>query len=269
MTPITEICNLCDCKIRITDLTQDSDEYVNSTMFTKDNQITTEGYVYIEDNRFNYSDTVTVNIIQYISTSETTTKVTLGTLHNSKMDEAYYSPDKDGYYQITHLILPTFNENLNGEDFQKLIISGITYYMADVSDCENVQFYKYWYNESTNQIVLSTAEAEELIEVNNNYTTISKKILNTFSVCELYDCYIKLCKSLLNNANLKCSNKNSDLDDLIFKRDFVWMTLNVIEYCIEKGQYLEAQRILEKLSTCGSFCQDINNVKPCGCGCGK
>lgn len=63
------------------------------------------------------------------------------------------------------------------------------------------------------------------------------------------------------------------------------MTLNVINYLVEKGDFLEAQRILEKVNTCGGFCGTTSSSsgsssssgcgcsqsikKSSGCGCGK
>ena len=48
------------------------------------------------------------------------------------------------------------------------------------------------------------------------------------------------------------------------------MTINVMRYNIEKGNFLEAQRILESINYCNGFCQqDIEITKLSGCGCGK
>jgi len=55
----------------------------------------------------------------------------------------------------------------------------------------------------------------------------------------------------------------------IFNRDLVWMTINVIKYSIEIGQYYEAQRFLENLIGCGNICAEYisDNKKGSGCGC--
>jgi len=42
-----------------------------------------------------------------------------------------------------------------------------------------------------------------------------------------------------------CSPKCEPMDIDYFPRDFLWMTLNIIDYLVRYGQYLEAQRILE------------------------
>lgn len=71
-----------------------------------------------------------------------------------------------------------------------------------------------------------------------------------------------MCNEILNMNLLKCKSKNADLDNLIFKRDFVWMTINVIKYSVSLGQYAEAQRILEQVNTCNGFViQLITNIK--------
>jgi hypothetical protein len=47
------------------------------------------------------------------------------------------------------------------------------------------------------------------------------------------------------------------------------MTINVIKYSIEIGQYYEAQRFLENLIGCGNICAEYisDNKKGSGCGC--
>lgn len=65
----------------------------------------------------------------------------------------------------------------------------------------------------------------------------------------------------------KCANNSYDAD--IYARDFIWMTLNIIDYLINFKQFLEAERILSMFRTCGGFCEKPSGgFKPgrsCGC----
>ena len=55
MTPLVKICNTGKCAIVITDLTQDSNEYVTESI--------PDAEAYYERNKFKYSETYTINII--------------------------------------------------------------------------------------------------------------------------------------------------------------------------------------------------------------
>ena len=61
MTPLVRICNIDKYSILITDITQDSNEYI------PENIVDTE--VYYTKNKFKYSETATINIIQKVTTS--------------------------------------------------------------------------------------------------------------------------------------------------------------------------------------------------------
>ena len=66
-------------------------------------------------------------------------------------------------------------------------------------------------------------------------------------------------------AHCRPNCKPKDVD--YFSRDFLWMTLNVMDYLIERGQFNEAQRILEAINYCGGFCNNIKNDNKSMCGC--
>ena len=59
---------------------------------------------------------------------------------------------------------------------------------------------------------------------------------------------MELFDSLLN----KCLS--SEYSNDIYARDFIWMTLNIIDYLVQFEQYMEAERIIEEFSSCGGFC---------------
>ena len=133
---------------------------------------------------------------------------------------------------------------------------------------DNGQFYK-----SIDGGITSELITYELIkEINPVTTNIAKCKKSTFSICFLYKCYINYCKQILEQNISKCITKDSDL---VFRRDFVWMTINVIKYYLENGQLDEAQRLLEETMSCNGFCKSnilkysLTNNTVSGCGCGN
>ena len=57
--------------------------------------------------------------------------------------------------------------------------------------------------------------------------------------------------------------------DLIFRRDLVWMAINVIKYLTECSQLAEVERIIEIIKGCNSLCSnDKYSMKSyAGCNC--
>lgn len=259
MTPLIEVCNIGDCTLAITDLTQQSNEYINE----KESNVE----VYYKQNKFKYSETCTINILQknYFSEQENgeSYKIinTYFTDHCSYLDEQYIKLDQDGYYTIYHIILPTvqwLEEELKKENN----ITKQKDFNIYVTDCKKTYHYC---NETK---TLTEVDSKLISQINYEDTTISRICYDYFNICKLFECYIKLCKSIFNNINLRCINKNSDVSESIFNRDFLWMTINVIKYHIEKKEFLEAERILESINYCNRFCQqDIQTNKTSGCGC--
>lgn len=249
MNPIVEICNIKN-KIRITDLTQDSNEYIPENIV--------DTLPYNQNNKFKYSETCTINIIQYNSTKECTILKTIYSPHCSFLDEAYYDMSKDGYYTVHHFILPTtdwLTKELEKE--QSIIQEDINIYVTDG------EYIYHYVNEE-----LTKVDPEILIEVNDDGTTISKTQVDTFSIYYLYRCYIYLCKQILDKLNIRCLNQNSNLSESIFNRDFLWMSINVIKYHVEMDSLIEAQRLIENLDKCGSLCKNRTiQYNTSGCDC--
>lgn len=243
MIPIIKICSLDSCKIVVTDLTQDSDEYIPEDSDNLE--------LYYQRNRFKYSETLTINILQKNKFDSSEIIQTTFTDHCSHLDEQYLTLDTDGYYTIHHIILPTTDWLENNISLK----SDLEIY---VTDGQKIYHYK---NKELHEV-----ESQVIAEINNENTTISRVSSDQFSICHLFNCYIKLCKGIFEGVNLRCINKNKPTES--FSRDFLWMTINVIKYHIEKNEFLEAQRILEMINYCNGFCQNDNfTIKSSGCGC--
>jgi hypothetical protein len=106
-----------------------------------------------------------------------------------------------------------------------------------------------------------------MLERNNEGTTIKRCKVDVFYTGNLQHCYIEYCKSLFESQLGKC---NSLSDDIVFARDFIWMTLNIIDYLVGFKQYLEAERLLESFTSCNGYCSGKKRIKTkSGCGCSK
>lgn len=248
------ICDIGKCKIRITDYTQDSEEYLPEDVL--DEEELQSAYV---NNRFKYSYTCTINIIQYTSLEKSEIKKVIITPHDVFLDETYYQTEQDGFYTIHHFVLPNvfwLEEELSKE--HNFLDNDIAVFVTDG---------KFIYQYVKDKLIKK--DPEVLIMVNPEDTTISKEVKTVFQICKLYNCYINLCKKLLNLPLKRCANEYDDSSDLIFKRDFIWMTINVIKYYTQYDQLYEAQRILEMVNYCNNFCQDDykNPSKTSKCGC--
>jgi hypothetical protein len=102
------------------------------------------------------------------------------------------------------------------------------------------------------------------MERNVEGTTIKKCKIEVFFTGNLQQCYINHCKKFFTNGLNQCSDASDDT----FTRDFIWMTLNVLDYLIGFKQFKEAQRILENFDKCGGFCDNSRIIKNnCSCGC--
>ena len=117
---------------------------------------------------------------------------------------------------------------------------------------------------------IKTVDSGVIANINTENTTISRVDIDQFMIYQLYDCYIKICKSLFNDISIRCK-KSDNFDENTYKRDFLWMTINVLKYHIEFGNFGEAERILEEVNYCGGFCNGSNvcTMSANGCGCCK
>ena len=251
-------------KITIEDYSQEYDQYF------PENQITQEY------GRYKYSECKTLNVIMKIDSGKITLVDVL--LHNHDqlvedpttpgsylydLEKTEFTVRKDGYYNVNHIVLPTmewFNKTylLQNDDYKSAFAS--VYIIADDN-----KIYKFVNNDFVECTI------KEIIERNHEGTTIEKCIIDVFYTGFLQLCYINYCRKLFakltKGCNYECSQ--DDVKDLTYIRDFLWMTLNTIDYQISFKQYMEAQRLLEMTNYCGSFCQnqELNAGPSTGCGC--
>lgn len=299
--PVFTVCNVGNNQIQIKDLSQENDFYLPEDV---DSDFDLD--IRYKEKVFKYSDTYTINYIQYTSTKQKDYLTTIFTSHDSFLDEAYYDIPKDGYYTIFHFILPTVNwledivdRTINGNlgflqetSYTLYVTDGCKIYIVDkeklLEDIKEPEIDTT--NDSENIGDIPNSESSTIIEkpfnilnylikvedlaalmnsnlnLTNQNTTISISKKDTFSINRLYDCYISISKDYFNSTDLRClTNTNADLT---FKRDFLQMTINILKYRVENKQLFEAQRVLEAINGCGSFCKSIklnSNINNCGC----
>lgn len=104
-----------------------------------------------------------------------------------------------------------------------------------------------------------------LIDTNLVYTDTDQ-----VSVVKMRECYINLCKQIFESqAVTKCYNKASIDSELIFKRDFVWAAINIIQYLTESNMLEEANRVISVINGCNGLCNNSNSNSDGECGCSK
>lgn len=97
-----------------------------------------------------------------------------------------------------------------------------------------------------------------------------KQSLTLVSIENMIKCYINYCKEIFKTrTSSNCFSANTISSELIYKRDLVWMAINIIKYLIEGKLYLEIQRIISLLEGCNGLCNNNINSKYNGCGCSK
>lgn len=233
------------CKV----LVQDISEYL-----PEDFQETVKG-------KFKYSDTISIDVLQHNKPKETTYRNPVYNKHTD-IQPSEISVDFDGWFTVIHIVLPSnewFAKELSKQTGSALGLYSLVYY----SDGETI--YKYINNSSVEVSI------EEIIEVNNEDTTISTVEKDYVSICYLRRCYINLCKQIFEDRGFnECWNKVNVDSELVFKRDLVWMAINVIKYLTECNQLAEVARIIDNIRGCNGLCAPTNvTSRVDGCGCCK
>ena len=203
---------------------------------------------------YKYSESATINSIMKININSVELKDVLLNDHTGDIDSSLFKVKQDGYYVVDHLVIPnmTWYENATTEYKEYY---GTIY----VTDGDRV------YKEIDGSLVECTIK--EILERNIEGTTIKKCKIDVFFTGNLQECYINYCKKLFDGMLNTCDV--SSTNELVFARDFIWMTLNIIDYLVGFKQYMEAQRLIELFLKCGGFCEQKGPYKPklshCGC----
>lgn len=220
-----------------------------------------ESFIGTVKNKFKYSDTVSIDVLQHNKVQETVYRDPTYTRHDKK-DYVQIPVKFDGWFTVNHVVLPSdkwFESERQKSTGSALGLYDIVYF----SDGDHI--YKY-VNNNVSQVTVN-----EVLEINPINTTISKTDKDYVSICFLRKCYINLCKQIFNDRGFSsCWNKNTVDSELVYKRDLAWMAINVIKYLTECEQLSEVERIIETLQGCNGLCTPSNiTSKTNGCGCSK
>lgn len=252
-----DICKTVQGDITILDLSKEYNQYLPENY--KDSS-TYESELFLK-----YSESVTVNAILKIGTKNITFIDALIHKHTKndngvfEDDQCTFAVKEDGYYTVDHLIFPDINwynwYKTEADESYKEKVNRVYIIDEDVIK-----------KEVDGELVETTLR--EVLEMNLEGTTVQKEKINIFFTGNLTQCYINYCKRIFNHLLNKC--RTSQYNDDLYARDFIWMTLNIIEYLIQFEQFIEAQRIIEEFNTCGGFCTNFKNDRVShGCGCAK
>lgn len=226
-------------EVKIEDFSKEYGQYIDEEVITS--------YDY-----YRYDQSVTLNAIMKMNVNSITLLDVLLNNHTDDIDSCSFKATQDGYYVVEHIILPTFDWYNNASDEYK------SYYKyIYITDGEKL------YKEIDGK--LEECTVKEIIERNVEGTTIKKCKIDIFFTGFLQQCYINFCKNLFEQLLTTCNRKL--LENETFSRDFIWMTLNVIDYLIGFKQYMEAQRIIENFQKCGDFCKSVKSKYKHTCGC--
>ena len=211
--------------------------------------------------KFKYSDTVSIDVLQHNKTTETVYRDPVYTKHDT-LQPINIPVEFDGWFDVIHLVLPSiewFNREIDKSEGSALGLYDLVYFS------DGIDIYKYL-DGNVSQVTII-----EVLEVNPINTTVSKTNRDYVSICFLRKCYINLCQQIFEDRGFsRCWNKNKVDSELIYKRDLVWMTINVIKYLTECEQLAEVERIIETIQGCNGLCVSSNlTSKTNGCGCSK
>lgn len=230
---------------------------------------------------FAYEDAVTVNVLVLEKKDNPSlTAITFNTHDVSKLDEVHLQLGEDGLYNLIHIVVPTYDWYIRNKKLGTLS----RYKQIFVSDGKNLL-----------KITDNGLEQFDPIELVAHYDIYKTTIYGCqdffFSTCFLWKCYINLCQMILNYNNpyedsktdskmlldlVNCGKLSDQLEDYVYRRDFVWATINVINYLVEDKKLEEAEEILEEIQSCRGLCYDVKpstnserTRKSSTCGCNR
>ena len=208
---------------------------------------------------YKYSESATINSVIKVGVKDMILLDILVNEHkiDETLDSCTFRVTEDGYYVVDHIILPTVKWYEHCVKFNQDYLE--YYETIYVTDGDKVF--------KTVEEELVECSMKEILERNIEGTTIKKCRIDVFHTGNLQQCYINRCKEIFNEMLNQCAPNDYDGD--VYARDFIWMTLNIIDYLVGFKQFLEAERIMDVFRSCGGFCNMYQNPrhKHVGCGC--
>ena len=206
-------------------------------------------------------------ILDFVTYNKIDNSSTIYNLYDMNSDADYYryvlnyKTDRDGWYTINHLYIYSWFYFLRILE-QKYLVDGDYYvYNNGYSEPEIPADWTVPYQKFA-RITMSNKEAvnmEVIDDPNLIYYALSNPTLigiqeDIFCISRLEECFYNYVKDIFyNKLFTKCGRQE---DEKFRNRDMVWMALELIKYLIKECKYYEAQRILEMIDTCNSFCNN-------------
>lgn len=207
----------------------------------------------------------------------------------------------DGYFSGEHAILDRLVAIIDGEHntvYHNSVV--VTSDLADIkepwtkNDVANGLYYfqriiistsgsNLYYNENSGKVCKYDSLTQETIlydpweDFDDVFSLVEENNFDnsfffgdySFSMEDLIKCWLlaekdRIQRYLRNNCSGGCEGFN----DLDYKVDILMAAVLVLQDLVEKGDYFEAQRILNGLNTCGDgLCKEYKSALT-GCGCG-
>lgn len=213
----------------------DTSQYLNQSVLTVTGS-----------SRYTYAESFTLNILERVTYNKTITLVDYA-LEQHNFEDDIPIPNKsellfkdDGLHQVTQLIIPDKDWIDSNKKYLNQYFSNIYY-----SDGNSI------YDIDDNKVNI-----EDLIIDNSN---IMKCSMYTFSIYLLTEEFKSECVNVLEN-HVKP-----------LKRNILWIAIDVIKYCLQQGNYFEAERRLQQVIEClglliGSDLEKSKQqIRSCGC----
>lgn len=187
--------------------------------------------------------------------------VVFSNLYGTTPEELRHSTTYDipgnGLYHYQKLVIPTYEHAQTHANEFLYYRNGTVYYV----DSDSV-IQQQWSN-----IAEDFDEIYEIV-INDKISNCFHFDEDSFSMYDLLKCYILTEQERIQNyLNNNCSNNCAKSQDLDERADILLAAVMVLQHLIEIGDFFEAQRILNGLSTCGNLCKNfLNKLKGCGCG---
>lgn len=167
----------------------------------------------------------------------------------------------NGLYYYQKLLIPTQGHVTSANEFIYYNTEDETVYFVDSDEPSNNQSFENPLSED------SFDEIYELVRTGLNNCFYFDDY--TFTMYSLVECYVLNERERINNyLKNNCSGNCEDSKELEVKADILLAAITVINNLMEKGDFFEAQRILNGLNTCGHLCKRFSKTLN-GCGCGR
>jgi len=128
------------------------------------------------------------------------------------------------------------------------------------------------YDSKNNKLLFKGTELKDVIELIPYLEYADYGILEyikapMFSICKLNNCLKELLKKSISQCNKRVGNVScDDFDESKKLRDFLFISVHVLENLILQERYGEAMDILNSIRSCTPICDNISITKS-GCNC--